>query len=541
MQRLNAIFSYIEHGYLVDEKCFNVDEFARARQAADRGDFKTYPKEVEPLSAQKCADLLDYQLPVTTFPGEQDTRITDVFGRINSGGKQLSDQERRQAGVLSPFAEMVRTLAAEIRGDVSRETLLLSEMPEISIETSRNPHGYALKAEDIFWCYQGILRTGDLRDSDDEQAIADICASILWGSPVEASGDFLNTLYSRECAEYVEVNNRLIAFGRDRLEYEIKTVSSTIRSIIEAHDPSRFCFRRTVYPRPTSNAQKSPFYAVFMAVYELIFKEGMTPVPDNQIMAALHHLTNRIEIGQKHISGEDRQNNIRVTKGLIRDQFVAADVSSLGHGPGMVFDFENSIRRSRTETTRYEFKQGLLRLDDKRQIDPTIVQTIIETLCAIANVGPDAQGFLYIGIADKPADAQRIHELDGIDPVKFDHVDIVGIEREAKQLGLAIDKYMHLLEDGISKSLLSDPLKTNLLTSLDLISYKGIQVIRIRVPRQMQLTFLGDECFLRFGSSTKKATGPQIAAAQSSSRKSSGNRYDICLKALFRSGVRSIQ
>ena len=116
----------------------------------------------------------------------------------------------------------------------------------------------------------------------------------------------------------------------------------------------------------------------------------------------------------------------------------------------------------------------MLRLDDKRQIDPTIVQTIIETLCAIANVGPDAQGFLYIGIADKPADAQRIHELDGIDPVKFDHVDIVGIEREAKQLGLAIDKYMHLLEDGISKSLLSDPLKTNLLTSLDLISYKGI-------------------------------------------------------------------
>jgi hypothetical protein len=63
------------------------------------------------------------------------------------------------------------------------------------------------------------------------------------------------------------------------------------------------------------------------------------------------------------------------------------------------------------------------------------------------------------------------------------------------------------------ESPLSDPLKTNLLTSLDLISYKGLQVIRVRVPRQTQLTFLGDECFLRIGSSTKKATGPQIAAA----------------------------
>ena len=95
---------------------------------------------------------------------------------------------------------MVRTLAAEIRGDVSRETLLLERDAGDQHRNQPEPHGYALKAEDIFWCYQGILRTGDLRDSDDEQAIADICASILWGSPVEASGDFLNTLYSRECA-----------------------------------------------------------------------------------------------------------------------------------------------------------------------------------------------------------------------------------------------------------------------------------------------------------------------------------------------------
>jgi hypothetical protein len=146
MQRLNAIFSYVEHGFLLVNKCFNINEFSRARQAAEKQLFKEYPDEVERLSAQQCADMLDYQLAVTIFPGEQDDRITDVFGRINSGGKQLSDQERRQAGVLSPFAEVVRTLAAEIRGDVSRDTLLLSEMPEISIETSRNPHGYALKA-----------------------------------------------------------------------------------------------------------------------------------------------------------------------------------------------------------------------------------------------------------------------------------------------------------------------------------------------------------------------------------------------------------
>jgi hypothetical protein len=123
MQRLNAIFSYIEHGFLVDQKCFNIGEFARARQAAEGGDFKTFPDEVERTSAKQCADLLDYQLGVTSFPGEQDTRITDVFGRINSGGRQLSDQERRQAGVLSPFAEM-RTLK---RDDIRRNRRAIPE------------------------------------------------------------------------------------------------------------------------------------------------------------------------------------------------------------------------------------------------------------------------------------------------------------------------------------------------------------------------------------------------------------------------------
>ena len=89
----------------------------------------------------------------------------------------------------------------------------------------------------------------------------------------------------------------------------------------------------------------------------------------------------------------------------------------------------------------------------------------------------------------------------------------MGIQREAKQLGSSIDKYMRLIEDGISHSQLTDPLKTNILTSLDTIAYKGLQVVRIRIPRQTQLTFLGDDCFLRVGSSTNKATGPQIAAA----------------------------
>ena len=186
----------------------------------------------------------------------------------------------------------------------------------------------------------------------------------------------------------------------------------------------------------------------------------MRPAPGYDIMASLNNLTNHIEIGQKHIKSEDRRSNVRIAKGLIRDLFVKVDVATLAHDPGLLIDFENSIRRSRTETVRYEFKQGILRLDEAKSPDPKILDVVNETICAIANAGPDADGFLYLGIADTDIDAERIKTLYGFTPPKFDHVSIVGIDREARQLGGTLDNYMRRIEDAIRHSALSEPLKT---------------------------------------------------------------------------------
>lgn len=512
MQRLNAIFAFIEHGFLVDGKCFDLKEFARARQAKEEGLFSGFSDEVPRISAQECSDFLDYQLAITSFSGEDEGRITDIFGRINSGGKQLSDQERRQAGVLTDFAELVRQLAAELRGDVSKEVLPLHDMPEISIETQKNPHGYKLKAEEIFWCKQGILRTVDLRDSDDEEMIIDICASILDGRPVDGTGVYRNSLYSRDDESSIEINKKLRSYGAEKISSEVKFTFSALRSVVEGSSAEPYHFRSTVYPTPTSNAQKSPFYAVFMAFYDLIIKEGMYPDDNKKIMGALNDLTKKIEVGQKQVKADDRVSNVNVVKGLVRDYFVKKDLSSFTHGPGVLLDFENSISRAKTETSRYEFKQGFLRLSGAREVDPGIFRTIIETICAIANVGPDADGFIYIGVADRREHAVKITQLDGVTPVALRHVSVVGVEREAKVLGKGLDGYQRMLEDAVKASAISEPLKTMMGTSIDTISYRGLEVIRIRVPRQKAASFVGDDAFYRLGSATHRATGPQIAA-----------------------------
>jgi hypothetical protein len=123
-------------------------------------------------------------------------------------------------------------------------------------------------------------------------------------------------------------------------------------------------------------------------------------------------------VGQKHIKTADRKENIATVNGLIRESFAKQDVSVLSHGPGLIFDFENSIRRSKTETPRYEFKQGILRLAEAREVDITLLQSRRRRVCSLA-------------IVDKPRHAARVKQLDGVDSLKFEHVEIVGI-REAK-------------------------------------------------------------------------------------------------------------
>ena len=183
MQRLNAIFDYIEHGFDLDGEFYDIAEFPRARQMADNGKFE--PKtEVDFLPPTKCASILDYQLAITIYPAGSDIEITEVFGRINAQGRQLSPQEQRQAGVANNLSFLVRNISAEIRGDVSRDILPLSEMPQISIDHEKIPNGYGVKAVDTFWCKQGVLTKGQLRDSEDEQIVLDIILSVVLGEPV---------------------------------------------------------------------------------------------------------------------------------------------------------------------------------------------------------------------------------------------------------------------------------------------------------------------------------------------------------------------
>jgi uncharacterized protein with ParB-like and HNH nuclease domain len=157
MQRLNAIFTFIGHGFDLNGKRFDLKQFSRASQAAEERIF-TPVADAEVLSPRECSKVLVYQLAITSYPANSEIEITEVFGRINAQGRQLSPQEQRQAGVANQVSSLIRQLASEIRGDVSTEVLDPADMPEISVEHEHSPHGYGIKAEDTIWCKQAFSR-----------------------------------------------------------------------------------------------------------------------------------------------------------------------------------------------------------------------------------------------------------------------------------------------------------------------------------------------------------------------------------------------
>jgi hypothetical protein len=275
MQRLNAIFSYIEHQFLDEiERCFDVVQFPRARIGRDSGVFKEYPQEFRRLSAEECAKFLEYQLAVTIDAEGNEERINEIFGRINSGGRQLSPQEQRQAGLVSSFLDFVRRLALELRGDTSPDILLLNEMPEVSFNTPKERHRYGIDAIDVFWCKHGIIVPNDLARSEDEQMISDLAISLLRGEPLNASREVFDLYFDPSSDEFKNNDAAIKAYGETRLKAEIESTISAIRSVFETGE--FLSFRNCVHEEPR-NPARTTFFVVFMSFHDLMFKSGMFP------------------------------------------------------------------------------------------------------------------------------------------------------------------------------------------------------------------------------------------------------------------------
>lgn len=506
LQRLSTIITYIENGFAgLDDRYFDTRHFTGAQFRVDEGYFNV--AEGEKLSQKEVSDFLDYVLPITVMREATDEDIDDVFQRINSYGHRLSDQERRQSGVQNDFADAVRELATKMRGDVSSDVLPLSDMPSISIDLPMTKHGYLVQAEDVFWVSHGILRSTDLRDSMDEQYIADIAASVVTGSIIERSKSALDQIYDVDSPEGTRVLSALQLYGAEKFADEFKFCVDEIEKICATGGQSKL--RSLLFTSPSTNAFPSVFAFLFFALHELLVRE-------DHVIADYQGLKESLSGMAVHVSGkattvEKRRKNVNLIKGLIAPHVVPGKATNI-YGSQALADIDGLIQRSQIELPRYELKQGLLTLAPQgRGIDEGMLPKLVRTICAIANNGPTS-GALLIGVTDNESDAQRVKELDGVEPRKVGRKFVVGLEREAAYLGERMEDYFGRIKDAIRNSEMSPGLRSDVLSAIDYHNYFDLGVVVVTIPPQSGPSSVAGEYFLRQGDETVKATGEDIVS-----------------------------
>jgi hypothetical protein len=518
VQRFNAFFDFIENQFPVnlhgDISYFHVPDYTFAQGIANKKIFKPYSgTDAKFLTQEQVSNFIYYQFPISIYQTANEGEINDIFRRINSHGRHLSPQEVRQAGVTNVFSNLVREIASEIRGDVSKDILKLNEMPEISIDV-RNPilSRYGIIAEETFWVKHGVLTANDLRNSEDEQVIADLILSIVFDSPFAASKERFDNYYGKGEKDLSdEVVLKVNAYGYDNLKNDIKKVYSEILHFSDDYLDDK-SLKLVLNPSAGGNPIKGDFYAVFMAFHQLMMKSNKMPFEYAGIKKSLTNIHASLTPGKKTITMDDRQKNIRKCTGLIEPYFKKANGTFRSSG-SYTLDFQNYLNRSKIESANYDFKQGLYSLDPRKRTfsDRFFEEKIIHNIAALANLGLDSTGRLFIGITDKESDTKQVEKLDNLTSVPRIHgFGIVGLEREAKIRGVTLDQYVSFITDKISKSELPSYLKAKLTKSIIPITYHGFTVLMIKVESGDEPVFYKDKIFVREGASCKEVKGSAI-------------------------------
>jgi hypothetical protein len=192
MQRLNALMSFIENEYSVDDCYFDLNTMAASKLLLDSGEVAQHEPVMDRVI---CVRIASYTVPVSVYEFVEESEVDEVFRRINSGGRKLARQELRAAGSTGHFAQLVRKVAIKVRGDVSSaDELLLNNMKLISISSKELPYG--IDIEKIFWTNQYISTKEQVRASRDEEIIADILAYVLLDDAPSSRSEFLDDYFN---------------------------------------------------------------------------------------------------------------------------------------------------------------------------------------------------------------------------------------------------------------------------------------------------------------------------------------------------------
>ncbi|MEO4049372.1 hypothetical protein AAFN46_20115 [Pseudomonas sp. CAU 1711] len=443
--------------------------------------------------------IASYTIPLSIYEFAGDGEVDEVFRRINSGGRKLSRQELRIAGSTGHFAQAVRYIASKVRGDVSSsDELPLNEMKKISI-TNRELD-YGIDVDEMFWIKQGVLTKEQVRESRDEEVVADVLAFMTLDSKPPSRSEALDDFFGYSEGEGSQVRYEQIEIATQK--HSVEVVASDFQRVLDQLKLTLSRSDKTLGQLLFgSQPPRAPryFQVVFLALHKLIVVQNQEVVDQDQLVKLMDGSGKQITVPEGGRWGaDDRERSVNATAGI----YSAAFGPSQGYDPARVrwiTQMENILTQSYTEQASYDFKQGFLRLDGKNSFDEDSFDKILKTLAGIANIRKGVRGYVLVGVADTEADAQRVNKLYGVDPTPFDRFFITGVEHEATALNKSLDDLFMELTTRIKSSNLSEPLRDYVARNVKSVRYYNKTIFVFETSAQSDPSNFGGVFFIRHG------------------------------------------
>ena len=501
MQRLNAIFSFIENEYDLrrDEDkryygYFDLSSTALTKELLDKG--LLYQKQPV-MDRSICVRIVSYELPYSIYDVSDPNIIDEVFRRINSNGQHLSRQEIRQAGATSTFAELVRRLSTQIRGDVSHgDLLLLSQMKGISIQQTPSEQG--IEADSVFWVRQNIINKEGLRKSIDEELVADLLASLILPQIPPSNVQVLNEYYGFKAKESdaraQRVQEALQAADIERVSTEFLYVIDEIKKLFA--DRPHTIIDHMLGPQYYRGPRY--FQVLYLSLYNLLVKKGMKIADYDKLYDALYNIGVKLPLssgGGKWGSGEKIE-AVDVLTALILRCFAERNGGDPMYN-SYTTELETLLRQSQTENNQYDFKQGLHNLATGARNDPLLTK-VFKTLTAMANAGKNAVGYVILGVADREEDAEKIQQVYGVEPVRVGNFYVTGVDGEVQRYyGGDYQAYLAMLHSALDRMPISAHYRRQIGAKLKSGSYKGRTFYILKIVNDNGAAIFGEHYYTR--------------------------------------------
>lgn len=513
MQRMNAIMSFITNDFSFDGCYFDLNTFATTKDLLDR---EVLEQKNPVLDRTKCLAIASYPVPLSIYEAAERESVEEVFRRINSGGRQLSRQELRAAGATNYFADCVRKISSRVRGDTSNtDLLLLSEMQKISI-TNRELH-YGINADTVFWIANGILTKEQLRQSRDEELVADILAYMVSDRPVASRTELLDDYFGATYPETTASNARFEAIDQAVKKRSAELVDLDYQRVHDALilllSQAQTTFAGLIFPNGNGgNPVPRYFQVVFLALHDLIIKKSMAISDSAGLIARLRDCGKNIQVQDGGRWGAD--NRSRMIDSVIGwvQVFFENDHNPDPAKVHWITKLQNLLTNSITEQAAYDFKQGFFTLDPNPSFDESSFDKIMETCVAIANIGKGHKGYVVVGVAETAKTAARVLEIFGKRAISYNGFHITGVDHEANQTGKNLDQMFQDISDRVGRSGISEPLRSYIYNHLKCVRYYDKTVFVFEIEGQESPSHWNGKWVERQGAQVKDIPADKLGA-----------------------------